>query len=254
MWNDPYIAEQMLKFHLNESHDIASRRPDVIDNIVNWIASKLNLQAGMSLLDLGCGPGLYTKRFSQFGLDVTGVDYSQNSIDYATQHDDTSRYICQDYLTVEFSDNVFDLVTMIYGDFCVLSYEERDALLVKIHYMLKPDGCFIFDVTQPSHHLHLENYKNWTVMPDGGFWKPTAYIQLENGFMYPDDITVHQYLVIELDNTCTMYRNWYHDYTPTTLTPALEILGYRNVEYYGDLIGSQYDEKSSWCGVLAYKI
>ena len=60
MWHDPYIAKQMLTYHLNESHDIASRRPEAIDSIVAWITQRLGLQAGMSLLDLGCGPGLYT--------------------------------------------------------------------------------------------------------------------------------------------------------------------------------------------------
>jgi 2-polyprenyl-3-methyl-5-hydroxy-6-metoxy-1,4-benzoquinol methylase len=76
MWNDPYIATQMLEYHLDDSHDIASRRPEIIDQTVMWISDKLNLQAGMHLLDLGCGPGLYTRRFAEAGLKTTGVDYS----------------------------------------------------------------------------------------------------------------------------------------------------------------------------------
>lgn len=82
-WNDPYISLQMLQAHLDTGSDLASRRPETIDAIIEWIVAKVGLEPGDSVLDLGCGPGLYTSRLAEHGMRVTGVDYSKRSIDYA---------------------------------------------------------------------------------------------------------------------------------------------------------------------------
>lgn len=253
MWHDPYIAKQMLTFHLNETHDIASRRPETIDRIVEWIRVRASLKPGKHLLDLGCGPGLYTRRFSQIGLQVTGIDYSQNSIDYAKNHDTQSTYIYQNYVEMDFPDACFDVVMMIYGDFCVLSQTERDNLLKKVHRMLKSGGYFVFDVTQPQAHSHIASLNTWSIAPNGGFWKPDPYLVLEQGFVYDDNITMEQYIVIEADGTQTLYRNWFQDYTQATLLPILESFGYNEVDVYGDLTGSPYREPDDWMGIVAKK-
>jgi len=82
-WTDPHIARQMLASHLDPTVDGASRRPETIERITNWIATSVGLRRGDCILDLGCGPGLYAERLAQAGFQVTGVDFSQNSIDYA---------------------------------------------------------------------------------------------------------------------------------------------------------------------------
>jgi len=251
MWHDPHISKQMLEYHLAETHDIASRRPQVIDRIVAWITETLNLSGGMGLLDLGCGPGLYTSRFARQGLQVTGVDYSENSIDYARGHDSHSTYLRQDYTSLDLPENQFDVVMMIYGDFCVLSDNDRDNLLGKIKRWLKPDSAFVFDVTTPQVHAYLGKHLRWSVAPDGGFWKPEPYLVLEQGFVYPDDITLEQFIVIEDDGTQTVYRNWYQDYTPETVSRMLQDNGYNQIEIYGDLTGTPYTGDSDWCGVVA---
>jgi SAM-dependent methyltransferase len=252
MWHDPYIATQMLAFHLDDSHDIASRRPALIDGIVGWLTERLDLRAGMRLLDLGCGPGLYTRRFAGQGLQTVGVDYSQNSIDYARSQDPATAYHCLDYREMDFFNiGSFDVVTMIYGDLCVLSDEERDALLGKVRRMLRPGGHFVCDVTQPRAHHYLDGYNRWSVALGGGFWRPGPHLVLEQGFTYPDDISLQQYIVIELDGTQTIYRNWFHDYTPETIRAVFAAAGFEKIALYADLMGSPLTDESAWCGVVA---
>ncbi|NIV35509.1 MAG: methyltransferase domain-containing protein, partial [Anaerolineae bacterium] len=84
-WDDPHISKGMLATHLDPTIDLASRRPETIDRTVAWIVETLGLEPGDSVLDLGCGPGLYTQRFAQRGQRVSGVDYSRRSIEYAGQ-------------------------------------------------------------------------------------------------------------------------------------------------------------------------
>lgn len=44
------------------------------------------LKSNDAVLDLSCGPGLYTSRFARARLQVTGVDFSRSTIDYASRY------------------------------------------------------------------------------------------------------------------------------------------------------------------------
>ena len=149
-WDDPHIAQQMLTFHLNPESEAASRRLETIAQTVDWLVSFLGLKAGDRVLDLGCGPGLYAERLAERGLCVTGIDYSRNSIAYATRHAAECglaiEYRYQNYLTLD-EPPIYDAVLLIYGDLCPLAPDQRDALLDRILAALKPGGTFIFDVT-----------------------------------------------------------------------------------------------------------
>lgn len=63
-WDDPHISGQMLAAHLNPQNDQASRRPETIDISVDWMIKTLDLHDRSEVLDLGCGPGLYTFRLA----------------------------------------------------------------------------------------------------------------------------------------------------------------------------------------------
>lgn len=56
-WDEPAFSQRMLANHLSQDHDWASRRQEIIEQQVEWIASQLS--PGAHILDLGCGPGLY---------------------------------------------------------------------------------------------------------------------------------------------------------------------------------------------------
>jgi SAM-dependent methyltransferase len=84
MWTDPYISKQLLQIHLNPDMDLASRKYSSIVSTAKWVLDKASKKQ-MNVLDLGCGPGLYSELFANKGHKVTGVDFSKNSIDYAKQ-------------------------------------------------------------------------------------------------------------------------------------------------------------------------
>ena len=83
LWADDYISKQMLTFHLNGDVDISSRRFAFIDRSVEWIISRFDIREGKSVVDFGCGPGLYTERLARTNASITGIDFSKNSIEYA---------------------------------------------------------------------------------------------------------------------------------------------------------------------------
>ncbi len=253
-WDDPYISEQMLKAHLDPNGDLASRRHDTIDRSVEWIVKELGLQKGARILDLGCGPGLYCTRFAEREFDVTGIDYSKRSIqyakEYATQHDLKIEYIYKDYLTINY-DNVFDLVTLIYYDFGVLSDQDRDFLLCKIHKSMKPGGKFLFDVCTPKCHESVKEQRTWEY-EEKGFWKPMPYLLLTEKIKYPkQNVLLTQYFVFDGNSDFDIYRIWDHAYTKESISKVLSDAGFNDVQFYGDITGREYSDDSETVNIIA---
>lgn len=255
-WNDPHISAQMLKWHLNPENDVASRRPETIQRSVDWLVATLGLQAGNSILDLGCGPGLYAARLAEKGLQVTGVDYSRRSIDYATQvaaeHHLDIRYRYQDYLTLA-DESQYDVALLIFGDFCPLSPEQRSTLLGNVRRALKPGGHFVLDVTTRAHRQKHGNHNNWYAA-ERGFWKPSPHLVLEEGFDYPEQsIYLDQAVVIEADGTVSVYRNWFQDFSRETVVAELEAAGFVVQGVWNDLLGVPFTDDTDWIGLIARK-
>lgn len=255
-WDDPHISSQMLAAHLNPESDAASRRPETIDRSVAWLIESLGLKPGDSILDLGCGPGLYASRFARAGLRVTGVDTSRRSIDYASTYarennlEITYRY--QNYLELT-EENQYDAALLIYGDFCPLNPQQRAKLLQNVQRALKPDGMFALDVSTREQRRKLGNKNRWYAA-ESGFWKPGSHLVLEEGFDYPEQsIWLDQYITIELDGKVSVYRNWFQDYTPETIAAELAQGGFVVEHFWGDLTGQPYTEQSEWIGLITSK-
>ncbi len=244
----------MLKAHLNPENDLASRRPETIQKSVDWLIASLGLQAGDSVLDLGCGPGLYSARLAEKGLRVTGVDYSRRSIDYAVEYARQNHldieYRYQNYLILE-DENQYDATLLIYGDFCPLSPEQRQRLLANIRRALKPGGYFVLDVTTRAHRQRYGNRNGWYAV-ETGFWKPGPHLVLEEGFDYPEgSIFLDQTIVIEESGKVSVYRNWFQDFTRETITRELEAGGFTVRSVWNDLLGAPFTEDTGWIGIVA---
>ena len=116
LWNDEHTSKQMLSFHLNEAIDISSRNAEFINRSVEWIASEFNIGRNTKIADFGCGPGLYATRLAKSGANMTGIDFSKRSIEYAKEVAVRDKlnvsYVNQNYLEFETEDR-FDLVLMI---------------------------------------------------------------------------------------------------------------------------------------------
>lgn len=253
-WDDPHISAQMLKAHLNPDNDLASRRPETIRKSVDWLIASLGLRAGDPILDLGCGPGLYSARLAEKGLRVTGVDYSRRSIDYAVEYARKRnldiRYRYQDYLTLE-DEGQYDAALLIYGDYCPLSPEQRSRLLGNVRRALKPGGYFVLDVTTPVHRRKYGNRNGWYAV-ETGFWKPGPHLVLEEGFDYPDQsVFLDQAVVIEESGKVSIYRNWFQDFTRETITAELEEGGFVVQGVWNDLFGTPFTEDTGWIGMIA---
>jgi len=253
LWTRPHLAQQMLAAHLDPHTDRASYRHDEIERIVQWLDDRFTLSA-KRVCDLGCGPGLYTRRFDAAGAQVTGVDFSRHSINYAAQQAQANKqqieYLHADYLADKLPTG-FDLVTLISTDLCALSPAQRQTLLARIRDMLSPGGHLVLDVaslaafTQKQESIELED----RLM--NGFWTDGPYVGIQRTIVYPQDhVTLDRYIIVEPDETWEVF-NWLQYYSPDSLRAELHAAGLSTDLITGSLSGLPLADDSELIGVIA---
>jgi len=239
MWTDSHISRQLLDVHLNSEIDLASRKTKTIKKNVEWILGSSDLK-NLNILDLGCGPGLYSELLAKEGHKVTGVDFSSHSIEYAKKEAEKKnldiRYINENYLELELKENSFDLVILIYTDFGVLLPQERDQLLEVVKKVLKPKGIFIFDVLNDKNIESKTSPPNWEVSKQG-FWKDKPYLALSASYFYEKEkVILYQHILLDEQENMNVYRFWTHFCSHSDLSKILNDHGYNNASFYEDVL------------------
>jgi 2-polyprenyl-3-methyl-5-hydroxy-6-metoxy-1,4-benzoquinol methylase len=72
IWTDEYVSKNLLKAHLDENSNAASRKYDLRINTINWINNMI--KPNSRIIDFGCGPGLYAYELGKLGHTVFGMD------------------------------------------------------------------------------------------------------------------------------------------------------------------------------------
>ena len=254
-WNDPHISKQMLQAHLNPEHDAASRNQQAIIKTVNHLFDQGIIREGMRVLDLGCGPGLYSELIQARGATVVGLDGSENSINYATERSDRLDlgidYHHMDFFEMPF-ENEFDVVLQIYGELNAFSPKNRDRLLALIRRALKEDGVFAFDVTTRANRDVARTKPSWYT-DASGFWSGEPHLVLEQSYDYPEaSAWVDQFIIMDTKGV-KIIRNWFNDHDLASITEVMQNNGYQIQNYWSDLTGTAYSEDSLWIGIVARK-
>jgi SAM-dependent methyltransferase len=224
---------------------------------VDWIAAEFNIGRGYKIADFGCGPGLYAARLAKRGANVTGIDFSESSIEYAknvaAREQLNISYVNRNYLEFETEDQ-FDLALMIMCDFCALSPTQRKGLLHKFYENLKPRGAVLLDVYSLSAFEQKEEVALYEVNQLNGFWSPNKYYGFLNTFKYEKEkVALDKYTIIELDRTRRVY-NWLQYFAPEDLEREFIASGFSVTGLYSDVSGTPYDRKSSEFAVIANKV
>ncbi len=227
LWTDPWIARQMLKVHLDEGTDLASRKSEAIDETVLWIDRKIGL-SGKKVCDLGCGPGLYVRRMAARGAKVTGVDFSPLSLDYARSEAAARNlnieYRRADYLIDDLPGEQ-DVVCLIYCDFCTLSPVMRRRLLERIKGMLGPGGIFVFDVSTTHQFEKRRAVTTYGRRPMGDFWSPGDHFAFQTTFLYEQEkIALDRYLIVSPERQFEIF-NWMQYFDPETISSEVRDAG-----------------------------
>jgi SAM-dependent methyltransferase len=201
-WDDPEFSARMLREHLTQEHNAASRRSSIIADQVEWIHSALLDGQPSNILDLGCGPGLYCTGLARFGQHCTGIDFGPASVAHARQ------LAAQDGLSCEFiqgdiratpygSDR--DAVMLIFGEFNTFQRPDALDIVRRSHDALAPGGQLLLEVhTAASIKAIGESSPSWSARQQG-LYSSDPYIVLNDACWHEDSRTaVSRHFVIDI--------------------------------------------------------
>jgi SAM-dependent methyltransferase len=256
LWCDPYISERMLETHLNENIDLASRKKDFIKRSVAWIVKHFKIDNNFRICDFGCGPGLYTTRFAKHGALVTGVDFSKTSIYHAKkiakQENLNIEYFLEDYLKFT-SDKKFNLICIIFCDFCALNPEQRKVLLKKFYDFLEDGGSILLDVSSLYHYNSVQEQGVYDHSLGNGFWSKDSHHVFHNTFKYEDEkLLLDKFTIVEETKIRESY-NWLQCYSIQSITDEFAANGFEVTEHYSNVAGDPYTDKAPEIAVVTKK-
>jgi len=256
LWNDPHISKKMLEYHLNESADLSSKNMEFVKKSVEWIADKFGVKKRTEICDFGCGPGLYTSRLAKLGASVTGIDFSKRSIQFAKEEavnlNLNINYVNKNYLYYS-TDEQFDLITLLFCDFCALLPQQRKKLLGIFRKNLKDGGSVLMDVCSLKAFEEIEEMSTCRYGLMDGFWTEENYYGFLNIFKYKSEkLILDKYTIIEKKRIWNVY-NWLQYYSIEMLEKELKESGLRIKEYYADISGGRYGEESTEICVIIGK-
>ena len=240
-WDEPGFSRRMLREHLSQEHDAASRRFETIDRHVDWIHNVVLAGRPSRLLDLGCGPGLYSSRLATLGHTCHGIDFSPASIEYAVENAPAGcTYMLDDLRKADFGAG-YDLALFIYGELNAFRTRDVQAILRKAHAALKPGGQLLLEVsTFDSIRQQGNSPVEWST-EEAGLFSDQPHLVLHEAFWDQEEaVATNRWFIVDAaTGSVTRYIESLQAYTDEQYRALLKEAGFRSIVFYPSLTGEQ---------------
>lgn len=246
-WDEPGFSQRMLVEHLDQRHDMASRQFGTIDAHVTWMCDELLAGRPGSVLDLGCGPGLYTERLAAMGCTCRGVDFSPSSIEYARNVAAIRllpcTYVLGDLMTADLGSK-HDLAIFLFGELNTFPRSALPTLLGRIHDSLRPGGHVVVEVhTRESVVAAGAESARWYTS-SGGLFAPGPHVVLsEQKWVEERGVTNIRYFVVDATSGRTSeYGETLTAYTDADYQRMLTRAGFVDIERPPGMAGAPHPD------------
>jgi SAM-dependent methyltransferase len=255
---DPSFSRKMLEEHLNQKHENASRRFEIIDRQMDWIHHSILNGQQTKILEIGCGPGFSTRRLAQLGHECVGIDVSPAAITYArkqAQQDNTQcSYIEHDIYSVEYGTG-YGLIMFANGDFNTFNPMDAYEFLGKAWRALREGGILLLE---PYTFETLENWGKrepvWEAVSEG-LYSDKPYLCLHeccwNG---ANDSLTKRWYIVDTETAHVRYlAQCYQAYTKKRLQKLLVKREFIYIKFYPGLRSGQDMSDDGFMAVSAVK-
>jgi SAM-dependent methyltransferase len=257
-WNDPEFSKRMLKEHLSQEHDAASRRIEIVEQHVRWMHNNILKGIPTRILDLGCGPGLYASRLAGLGHHCVGIDFSPASIAYAKEQAEKDGldcdYLQQDIRTADYG-HAYGLVLSIFGEFNVFRPGEAKGILEKAYNALVPNGYLLLEPHTFEKVVELgKSLSSWHAAERGLFSEKPHLLLQENFWNAEQKVAIQRYFILDAGSgEVTCHSSSMQAYTKEDYRSLLAESGFGSVEFYPSLGKSTDGFQGGLLGILSRK-
>lgn len=257
-WNDPDFSRRMLLEHLSQEHDAASRPFATIDEQVAWIHNTVLDGRPAQVLDLGCGPGLYSSRLAGLGHRCVGIDFSPASIQYAR---DAARlqnlpctYVHEDVRTADYGEG-YGLAMFIYGELNVFRPADALSILQKARAALVDGGRLLLEVHTFAAVRALGGGRPTWYSAESGLFLDRPHVCLMESFWDGEEnVATERYYVVQAPaGSVTRYASSTQAYTDEGYRSLLAEAGFRDATFHPSLRGEPDRSQADFLVIVAEK-
>lgn len=138
------IVENVSSYYNKIAFDYAQRNQKLSFHLEDFI--KL-LKKGQKVLDVGCGHGINSDYMKKNGIDVVGVDLSEEMIGLAKKMNNRIDFMVADMRELDFLPVSFDAII---ANFSLIHLSKKDVpvVLLRFNYFLKSGGLLLVGIQE----------------------------------------------------------------------------------------------------------
>jgi len=154
---------------------------------LDLVCRKIGLEAGMRVLDIGCGWGSFARFAAEkYGAEVVGITVSKEQIDIGNRMCEglPVKLIYQDYRDVE---GVFDRVVSV-GMFEAVGVKNFRTFMKVANEHLEPEGLFLLHtIGTNTTETAVDQWTNKYIFPNGVLPTPAQLTRASEGLFHLED-------------------------------------------------------------------
>jgi SAM-dependent methyltransferase len=231
-WDEAEFSKRMLKEHLSQDHNAASRRFEIVHKQVDYLERIAGgLEKDLKILDLACGPGLHSLDLARRGHSTLGIDFSPASIEWAKSQASEQSLACEfvhsDIRTADFGEG-HDLAMLLFGEMNVFTADDLSLIVRKARAALKDGGVLMLEPHESGViRTNFETNPSWSAQQIGLF-SGRPHMLLEEGYWHDDvQIAVKRWYVIDSETSeVTSYSQTVVEHAKSDLVDLIEAEGF----------------------------
>ena len=242
-WHDADFSRRMLREHLSQEHDAASRRLATIEQHVAWMHRQLPADRPTRILDLGCGPGLYCSALSRLGHTCVGIDFAPAAIAHARAQAEREglrcTYLQEDVRSADFGTD-YGLVVFIFGEFNMFRPNDARLILRKAQRALVPAGLLLLEVHALACVQRIGKQQATWYAAQEGLFSDRPHLCLNEGvWNEAAQVAIERYYVVDAQTgAVTRHASSMQAYTEDGYRTLLAECGFSDVQFLPSLCGN----------------
>jgi SAM-dependent methyltransferase len=217
---------------------------------VDKLCRLIDVPAGATVLDVGCGVGRHTLALAKRGHPATGIDaiapYIEEAKRIAAERELDVEFIRADMRQFRRSES-FDLAVNLLTSFGYFADPADDRRVVdNMFASLRPGGKIVIDLMPREVLARMFRERDWSQHPDG-------MILLEERRVSDNWTMLHVKWIVLRDEQRFAHEFTLRLYTADQLEAVLAAAGFADIRAYGSLGAAPYDHAAERLVIVARK-